>query len=105
MSSNKLFSRLVFESTRAALRKKTGHIIEKRGPQGKRPILERIPKIVFGKMTKKGKFVFDRYLVPLYPMPDMTDCKFKPYVSHKTPRIEKTDSIYADDTIISETNK
>jgi hypothetical protein len=55
MSSTRLFSRTVFEATRH-----------------KTPNLQRLPKIVLGKKTKRGFFVFDQDKVPVMEAPDLT---------------------------------
>ena len=41
----------------------------------------------FGRVTSKGRFVFDVEKVPFYNVPDLTDFKLKPYVPHITPKI------------------
>lgn len=34
-----------------------------------------------------GKFTFIREMMPQLIVPDLTDCKFKPYVTYKTPSV------------------
>ena len=41
----------------------------------------------FGRVTSKGKFIFNVEKVPFYNVPDLTDFKLKPYVPHITPKI------------------
>ncbi|ORX82492.1 hypothetical protein K493DRAFT_361433 [Basidiobolus meristosporus CBS 931.73] len=39
-----------------------------------------------GRHTKHGGYIIDYNKVRTYVVPDLTDCQFKPYVSHRTRR-------------------
>ncbi|KAI9594962.1 mitochondrial ribosomal protein L27-domain-containing protein [Syncephalis fuscata] len=48
-----------------------------------------------GRHTKHGNYIIDYSKVRTYVVPDLTDCDLKPYVSHRTEKIEST--LSADD--------
>ncbi|KAJ1989077.1 60S ribosomal protein L27, mitochondrial [Dimargaris cristalligena] len=43
-----------------------------------------------GRHTNKGGYKIEWSKVRTYHVPDMTDCKFKPYVSHRSPQCHVT---------------
>ena len=51
---------------------------------------ERASDKPFGSLNSKGRFRMRIEKVPFYNIPDLTDFKLQPYVSHLTPKIEYT---------------
>mmetsp|Transcript_42410 Transcript_42410/g.66410 ORF Transcript_42410/g.66410 Transcript_42410/m.66410 type:complete len:108 (-) Transcript_42410:172-495(-) len=43
-----------------------------------------------GRITSKGVFITQPYKLYEFVAPDLSDCELKPYVSHKTPKLEKS---------------
>ncbi|KAM3128569.1 hypothetical protein pb186bvf_019337 [Paramecium bursaria] len=64
--------------------KKTGKVVHRY----KLHDLQQNSDRVFGEFVGR-KFRFDKNKVPIYDVPDLTDFNLMPYVSHKTPKIEK----------------
>ncbi|KAK9767957.1 60S ribosomal protein L27, mitochondrial [Basidiobolus ranarum] len=54
-----------------------------------------------GRHTKHGGYLIDYNKVRTYVVPDLADCQFKPYVSHRTEKIATT--ITAQDFLTSAT--
>ena len=83
---------------------------EKQGYQGRLKIQEqeRLGDRPFGRFTRKGKFLFDIEKVPFYNIPDLTNFKLKPYVSHTTPKIDEekyeTRKVHLDDELLEKIN-
>eukprot|EP01125_Pyxidicula_operculata_P001287 TRINITY_DN11188_c0_g1_i1.p1 TRINITY_DN11188_c0_g1~~TRINITY_DN11188_c0_g1_i1.p1 ORF type:complete len:146 (+),score=45.73 TRINITY_DN11188_c0_g1_i1:47-484(+) len=41
-----------------------------------------------GRITSKGKFIYDPKKLPVFVVPDLTDFPLKPYVSYSTPKVK-----------------
>ena len=51
-----------------------------------------------GFWSKGGKYRIQKWKIYQFIVPDLTDCKLKPYVSSRTP-IVKVDGTYSDDLV------
>ncbi|CDW86400.1 UNKNOWN [Stylonychia lemnae] len=55
--------------------------------------MERNSDRPFGRISKKGNFIFQIEKVPFFNVPDLANFKLLPYVSHTTPKVNENDKV------------